>query len=129
MQRSIGDEAQVRLIIEQTAEAVISMMGDRVFGEEKIKQIVEDEVKKNTNDLMANINKRFLFIVLGNVIPMLLGAFFLGGLWMQFADIPSMLEGRGLWMQRQEYHDRRQDDVLQRLDPTYSPPEYREIPD
>lgn len=39
------------------------------------------------------------------------------------------LDARGRWMQRQEQHDREQDAILRRLDPTYIPPTYRELPE
>ena len=38
------------------------------------------------------------------------------------------LNARGLWMQRQEQHDRQQDRALERLDPNYQPPGFQETP-
>lgn len=44
------------------------------------------------------------------------------------AESDQRLDERSLWIQRQEHHNREQDRILRRLDPSYIPPDYRDLP-
>lgn len=126
MAGSLGDAAQVRMIVEQVLDAERAINGD---GFEKIERHINRTIESSIVALEAKMNRRLLGAIFANAIPMIIAAFFMGGLWVKFQDVPGILEGRGTWMRHTEDRIMALERHADRQDSTYVKPETVILPD
>lgn len=120
---SLGDAVMIRRIVEQVVSATQELEKRNL--DERIAEHIETAVEK----VELRMNRRLLGAVIANAIPMIVGAFFLGGLWVKFAEVPSVLDGRAVWMRNMETRTIELERHADRTDPLYEKPDTVILPD
>lgn len=88
-----GNAEQVRAIAMVLAEQIEARLSERL-SLDSIDERIDAKIAASEERQWGKVQK----LALAQSVPVIIGAFFLGGIWVQLKDVPATLEGRGQWM-------------------------------
>ena len=97
-----GNAEQVRQVADQMAEAILARLKSEIPTLDKIEERIEEKIAHALTETEVKFNRRLIGAVFANAIPMIIAAFFMGGLWVKFSGVPQLLDGRGHWLRSTE---------------------------
>lgn len=126
----LADPEQIRRIVEQVVSAADNIHERRMVEivDHHIETVVCGQISQAVADSEARTNKRLLVALGANLIPLIVGVFFLGQLWERFENVPRVLDGRAVWIRNTEARISALETHAAK-DGTYTKPEAIVLPD
>lgn len=86
------------MVAAQLADAIY----EKLRRESPSQAAIDERIEHAFLQIENKLNRKLLGVLFANSVAMLVVAFFLGGLWIQFSGVPQTLEGRGIWIRATE---------------------------